>query len=66
MGGGVCVVGDVDEPFMPALRFCVLLVLPLPKPWRLKEDIFRQSRESHSRGCEMCHLLRADEAGRPR
>jgi hypothetical protein len=47
MGGEVCVAGDVEEPFMPALRFCVLLVLPLPKPWRLKKDMFCQSLQSH-------------------
>jgi hypothetical protein len=49
MGEGVCVVGDVDDPFMPARRFCVLLVLPLPKPWRLKKDIFGQSHGFHGR-----------------
>lgn len=47
MGGGLYAVGDDDELFMPDLRFCVLFVLPLPKPWRLKKDIFCQLQGSH-------------------
>jgi hypothetical protein len=32
-------VGDgAGDPFVAAFRFWVLLVLPRPKPWRLKMD----------------------------
>jgi len=51
MEGRVVEVGEgVPPPLRPALRFCVLLVLPRPKPWRLKDDMMISGASLAGRG----------------